>query len=131
MNNTPFKPKAGSFLTRPSVHFVVHPGDKPMVIGRIIRLSRTRYEWARYSKPVLTTSTAKKEPEVIERHRVGNFNTAVWATRLSYENSVKEQPSESVTQPPDNIGTTGETLPPRLPNDEERIRVPEHARSST
>lgn len=87
MNQTPFTPKAGSFLNRLGVHFVVKPGDKPMVIGRISRVAKNRYQWVRYAKPVLTTTTMKTEPAIAEKHHVPRLNTAIWAVRLSHTNA--------------------------------------------
>ncbi len=87
MERTPFTPKPTSFLARPGVHFVVQPGDKPMVIGRISRVAKNRYQWVRYSKPVLTTTTMKTEPAIAEKHHVPRLNTAIWAVRLSHTNA--------------------------------------------
>jgi len=89
MDRNPFTPKAGSFLARPGVHFVVHPGDKPAVIGRISRVAKNRFQWVRYSKPVLTTTTAKNEPAIAEKHHVPKMHTAIWAVRLSHQNATK------------------------------------------
>ncbi|UIY29204.1 hypothetical protein LZK73_21970 [Neorhizobium galegae] len=90
MNITPFTPKPGSFLERPGVHFVVAPGDKPMVIGRVSRVAKNRFMWARYKKPVATTTTMKTEPAFAEKHYVPRLNTAIWAIRLGHSNATKD-----------------------------------------
>lgn len=87
MHHTPFTPKAGSFLSRMGVHFVVHPGDKPLVIGRISRVAKNRFQWVRYVKPVLTTTTMKTEPAIAEKQHVPKMHTAIWAVRLSHQNA--------------------------------------------
>ena len=90
MHQTPFTPRAGTFLERPGIHWVVAPGDKPQVIGRVSRVAKNRFKWVRYKKPVLTTTTMKTEPAIAETHFVPRFNTAVWAVRLSHTNATKD-----------------------------------------
>jgi len=90
MNQTPFVPKAGSFLDRFGVHWVVAPGDKPQVIGKVSSVAKNRFKWVRFKKPVAITTTMKTEPAAAEAHFVGRFNTAIWAVRLSHTNATKD-----------------------------------------
>ena len=82
-------PKTGSFMDNHSGIGYLTDSTEKLIIGKVSRVARNRFKWTRYADPVSVSTVRKTEPQAAESHVVGRISTAIWALRISHNNTIK------------------------------------------